>query len=527
MKRRSALAAAFLAISALAISPANAQPKGSRDVLRIVPMSNLTILDPIWTTAYVTQSHGYMIYDTLFGTDSKGAIKPQMVDKWTASADQKVWTFTLRDGLEFHDGKPVTSEDVIASLTRWSSRDTMGGVMAKFLDAYEVIDEKTFRIKFKESFGLTLEALGKQAAPAFIMPKRIASTPGTEQIKEHIGSGPYAFVPEEFKPGSKVVYRKNVKYKPRAEPPSGTAGGKNVYVNRAEWIIIRDPQTQLNALLANEVDVVSAPASEQYPSIRVTPRVNLVDPQPEGYQYSLRFNFLYPPFDNVMVRRAAMLALGQEQVLRTQVAAAGMYRYCRSIFPCGTLYESDRTGSFTGVANPEAARKLLDQAGYKGEPVVLMRPTDLPTLSKAPLVVKQQLEQAGFKVDMQSMDWQTLVARRAKKEPPADGGWNAFITAAGASDNANPITMVMMNATGPKGWFGWMDDPELEKIKTDFVKARSDGERRRMAELAQLRAIDQVTHVNLGQFNAPSAVRDNVTGIVPAGALVYWNIRKN
>lgn len=527
MDRRSTLAATALALSALWMPAAHAQQKVNTNVLRVVPQSNLTVLDPIWTTAYVTLSHGYMIYDTLFGTDEKGAVKPQMVDKWTASPDQKVWTFTLRDGLEFHDGKPVTSEDVIASLTRWSSRDTMGGVMAKFLDSYEVVDATTFRIKFREPFGMTLEALGKQVAPAFIMPKRVALTPGTEQIKENIGSGPYAFVAEEFKPGAKIVYRKNTKYKPRADAPSGTAGGKNVYVDRVEWVVIRDPQTQLNALIANEVDMITAPASEQYPTIRTTPRLQLVDMLPGGYQYSLRFNFLYPPFDNVLVRRAAMLALGQEQVLRTQVAAAGMYRYCKSIFPCGTTYESDRTGIFRGVANPEAARKLLEQAGYKGEPVVLLRPTDLAILSKAPLVAKQQLEQAGFTVDLQSVDWQTLVARRAKKDPPSDGGWNAFITAAGAADNANPITMTVMNAAGPKGWFGWHDDPELEKLKVEFVKARNDGERRKAAEAAQLRAVDQVTHVNLGQFNVPSAVRENVKGIIPAGASVYWNIRKN
>lgn len=527
MQRRSIAMAAFLALSVATFPQAHAQSKSDANVLRVVPMSNLTVLDPIWTTAYVTQSHGYMIYDTLFGTDAKGVIKPQMVDKWSASPDQKTWTFTLRDGLEFHDGKPVTSEDVIASLTRWSSRDTMGGMMARFLDAYEVVDAKTFRIKFKETFGLTLEALGKQVSPCFIMPKRIAAIPGTEQIKEHIGSGPHIFVADEFKPGSKVVYRKNPKYQPRSEPPSGTSGGKNVYVDRVEWMVIRDPQTQLSALLANEVDMVTSPASEQYSTIRTTPPINLVDMQPEGYQYSLRLNFLHPPFDNVLIRRAAMLAIGQEQVLRTQVASLGMYRYCKSLFPCGTTYESDRTGPFRGIANPDAARKLLEQAGYKGEPVVLLRPTDLPTLSKAPLVVKQQLEQAGFVVDMQSIDWQTLVARRARKDPPSQGGWNAFVTAAVAADNANPITMVMMNANGARGWFGWQDDPELEKIKLEFVKARSDAERRKAAEQAQLRAIDQVTHVNLGQFNAPSAVRDNVKGFVPAGTTVYWNIRKN
>lgn len=528
MKRRSVFAKALaICVSAvLGASIAQAQP-APRNVLRVVPQSNLAVLDPIWTTAYNTRNHGYMIYDTLFGTDDKGLIKPQMVDKWTASPDQKLWSFTLRDGLEFHDGKPVTSEDVVASLKRWASRDSMGASLSRFVEGYEVVDAKTFRLRFKESFGLVLESLGKPSSNVpFIMPARIAATPGTEQIKEHVGSGPYVFVPEEYKSGAKVVYLKNTKYKPRAEPASGTAGGKQVYVDRVEWIIIRDPQTQLSALMAGEVDIIEQPVAEQYPTIRTTPKVGLVDAQPAGFQYTMRMNFLHAPFDNVLVRRAAMLAVGQEQVLRTQVAAAGMYRYCKSMYPCGTYFESDRTGAFKAVPNPQAARKLLEEAGYKGQPIVLMRPTDFAALSKAPLVVKQQLEQAGFVVDMQSMDWQTLVTRRAKRDLPAQGGWNVFITFNGASDNLNPVAMAMMNATGDKGWFGWQDDPELEKLRTEFAKARGDVEKKKLADAAQLRAIDQVTHVNLGQFNAPAAVRDTVTGIVPAGAQVYWNIRK-
>lgn len=515
-----------LVVVGTSMAPAHGQTAASK-VLRIVPQSNLTVLDPIWTSAYVTRNHGYMIYDTLFGTDDAGQPKPQMVEKWTASPDAKTWTFTLRDGLEFHDGKPVTSQDVIASLTRWSSRDSMGGVMARLLDGYDAVDSKTFRIRMKEPFGLMLDALAKPSSNVpFIMPARIAATPGTEQIKEHIGSGLYIFAPDEFKPGAKVVYLKNAKYRPRSEPASGTAGGKRVYVDRVEWVIMRDPQTQLSALMAGEVDLIEQPVADQYTSIRTTPKVNLVDAQPAGFQYTLRLNFLHPPFDNVLVRRAALMALGQEQVLRTQVGSPGMYRYCKSLYPCGTPLESDRTGAFRAIANPQAAQKLLQEAGYKGEPILLMRPTDFAALSKAPLVVKQQLEQAGFTVDMQSMDWQTLVTRRAKKELPKDGGWNAFITFNAASDNLNPVTMLMMNATGAKGWFGWQDDPELEKIKVDFVKARTDAEKKKLAEAAQMRALDQVTHVNLGQFNAPAAVRDNVTGIVPAGAQVYWNIRK-
>lgn len=530
MKRRCALSTA-LAAGGLAAAglPLAARAQGAAsNVLRIVPQANLVLLDPVQTTAYNTRNHGYMIYDTLFGTDATGQVQPQMVDKWSVTADQKSWTLRLRDALEFHDGTPVTSADVIASLTRWSGRDAMGGALARFLDAYEALDARTVRIRLNAPFGSLLEALGKPSSNVpFIMPARIAATPDTGQIKEHIGSGPYIFVPGEFRPGTRVVYIRNPKYRARAEPPSGTAGGKNVYVDRVEWVIIRDPQTQLSALLAGEVDIIEQPQAEQYPSIRAAPGVSLVDAQPDGFQYVLRMNFLHAPFDDVRVRRAAMLALGQEQILRTQVGTPGMYRFCKSLFPCGTPLESQSSGIFRAVADPQAARKLLQQAGYQGEPVLLMRPTDLASLSKAPLVAKQQLEQGGFVVNLQSMDWPTLLARRNNKAPPGQGGWNAFITFIAAADLLNPLTMATMNATGAKGWFGWQDDPELEKIKLDFAKAGTQAEKKRLAAVAQLRAIDQVSHVNLGQFSAPAAVRNTVSGIVPGGAQVYWNIRKS
>ena len=524
MKRRSIFALA--ALSAALMSPLAVQAQAK--TLRIVPHSNITILDPIWSTAFVTRNHGYMIYDTLFGTDASGKVKPQMVDKWSLSKDNKVWTFTLRDGLEFHDGKPVTSEDVVASIKRWASRDSFGAVMAKSVDSYESPDAKTFIIKLKQPFGEMLEALGKPSSNVpFIMPKRVADTPGSEQIKENIGSGPYKFVAAEYKPGERLVYVKNEKYKARAETPNGTTGGKNVYLDRVEWVIIRDPQTQYNALVAGEVDLVEQPTFEQYASLKAEKDIKLEDAQPDGLQYIFRFNHLHAPFNDVRIRQAAMVAMGQEAFLKTQVGAPGMFKYCRSMFPCGTPYASDNTGIYTGMANPQKAAQMLKDAKYDGTPVLLMRPTDLAAIAKLPLVAKQQLEAAGFKVDMQQMDWATLVARRAKKDAPDKGGWNAFMTAWTAGDIQNPLTMAMMNAAGDKGWFGWQDDKVIEDLKVKFAQAGTDAEKKKLAEQLQLRAFETASHVNLGQYNNPAAMRTNISGLVPAGAQVYWNIKKN
>ena len=517
-------ASALALLAALCAPAAMAQGK----TLKVVPHANITILDPIWTTAFVTRNHGYMIYDTLFGTDIDGKVKPQMVDKWTVSKDNLLWTFTLREGLEFHDGKAVTGEDVVASLKRWASRDAFGGVLLKSVDAWDTPNAKTFTIKLKTPFGVMLEALGKPSSNVpFIMPARIAATPGSEQIKEHIGSGPFKFNPADFKAGERVLYTKNDKYKPRSEPANGTTGGKVVNVDRVEWVIIRDPQTQYNALIAGEVDIIEQPAFEQYASLKTQKDIQIFDLSPAGGQYIFRFNHLHAPFNNVKIRQAAMVAMGQEAFLKTQVGTPGMYKFCKSMYPCGTPFASDNTGIYTGTADPKKAAQMLKDAGYDGTPVVLMRPTDLAAIAKLPLVAKQQLEAAGFKVDMQQMDWATLLARRAKKDAPKDGGWNAFMTAWTAGDILNPLTMAMMNTAGDKGWFGWQDDKQIDELKGKFAAAATDAEKKKIAEQIQLRAMETATHVHLGQYINPAAVRKNISGMVPSGAQVYWNMKKD
>lgn len=517
---RTALRGAILATSMAIAFAANAD---DARILRVVPNGEPTVLDPVFSNAYVTRDASYLVYDTLFGTDAKGEILPQMVDNWSTSKDQLTWTFALRDGLEFHDGVPVTSADVVASLKRWSSRDAFGGILAKSIDRYETPDAKTFVIKLKQPFGILLQALGKPSSTVpFIMPKRLADVPGTEQVKEVIGSGPYKFAANEYRPGEKLVYIKNLKYKPRNEAASGTTGAKIVNFDRLELVVIRDAQTQLNALIRGEVDVVTAPAAEQYATLRTQTGIQLVDLTPAGSQLFLRFNHVSKPFDDVKVRRAAMVALGQEEMLKTQVGVPGAMRYCASVWPCGTPLASDKTGFFDGKANPAKAAGMLKEAGYDGTPVVLLRPTDVPGITKLPLVAKQQLEAAGFKVDLQQMDWGSLLARRTKKN-----AWSAYMSWWAAVDVSNPLVAATANATGEKGWAGWQDDQPIEQMKLQFVQATSLAEQKRIAEKIQLRMIETASYVPLGQFALPAAASKNLSGFVPSDAQVFWGIKKN
>jgi peptide/nickel transport system substrate-binding protein len=516
--------AAALALGLL-FSSAHAQDK----VLRVVPHSNLNILDPIWTTQYMARNHGYMVYDTLFGTDEKNRIQPQMVDKWTVSPDKRLWTFTLRDKLAFHDGKPVTGEDVIASLARWGQRDAMGQKLMTFVDRMDSPAPNSFRIFLREACGFVLEALGKPSSNVpFIMPKRVADTPADKQIEDATGSGPYVFVKEEFKPGDRAVYVRNKNYVPRKEAPSGTAGGKRVYVDRVEWnLALRDAQAQVNALSKGEVDIIEQPAFESYPALEADKNIQVVNSNPLGFQYMGRFNHLYPPFNNPKVRQAALAAFAQEPFLRAQVGIKKFYRSCASMFTCGTPYGSAKGSEVQSKSSMRKAQELLKASGYDGTPVVLMKPTDLASIQKLPDVAAQLLRQAGFKVDLQAMDWNTVVTRRAKKDPPSQGGWNMFLTAWVAPDIWNPLTNPAVGAQGEKSWFGWPTDAQIEKLRDDFARETDEAKKKSLAEAIQARAFEIGTHAPLGEYVNPLAARRNISGFVTGPGNLYWNIKKN
>jgi peptide/nickel transport system substrate-binding protein len=523
---RLAAAAALSVLTLSAAAPALAQGT----VLRVVPHSNLAVLDPIWTTAYMSRNHGYMIYDTLFGTDETGKVKPQMVDSFTVSGDNRLYTFKLRKGLEFHDGKPVTGEDVIASLQRWGKRDAMGSALMQFVQRMDTPTPDTFRIFLGEACGFVIEALGKPGSSVpFIMPKKQAETDAFKQIEEHIGSGPYVFKRDEFKPGDKAVYTKFAKYVPRSEPPSGTTGGKNVYVDRVEWnLALRDVQAQVNALQKGEVDVIEALGFDHYETVKADTTLQIPKYATFGLQYMARFNHLHKPFDNPKVRQAAIAAMQQEPFLRASVGVKELYKTCPSMFICGTPFGSTAGSDIQAKSNMKKAQELLKASGYDGTPVVIMKPTDLASIQKLPDVAAQLLRQAGFKVDLQAMDWQTLVGRRAKKDAPDKGGWHMFLTAWQTFDVWNPISNPTMDTRGEKStWFGWATDDKLVELRNQFMRATDESAKKKLADQIHARAFEVGTHVPLGEYMQPMAARKNISGFFVTNGNIYWNLKKN
>jgi peptide/nickel transport system substrate-binding protein len=517
---RSVMTALVLALAAM---PASAK------TITAVMHSDLRVIDPGFTTAYITRDHGYMVYDTLLAEDANFKIQPQMAD-WKVSDDRLTYTFTLRDGLKWHDGSPVTAEDCVASLKRWGRNDGMGQKLMDFTASLEATDPKTITLKLREPYGLVLESIGKPSSLVpFMMPKRMAETPPGQQIKEQIGSGPFKFVAAEFQPGVKAVYVKNTDYVPRKEPPSWTSGAKVVKVDRVEWITMPDAQTAVNALQSGDIDFMENPPWDLLPVLGANRELKIETLNKLGFQTLGRMNFLYPPFDNPKVRRAAFLAMNQKDVLDALVGNADYYRICGAIFVCGTPLASD-TGAETLVRGDgmAAAKKLLAESGYDGTPVVLMAPGDVVTLKAQPIVAAQLLRDAGFKVDVQATDWQTVVTRRASQKPPKEGGWNMFFTNWVGADVVNPVVNVSISGKGKNGgWFGWPDDPKMEAMRDAFARASSPEEQKKLADQIQKENYDQAIYIPLGQFLTPSAWRTSLTGVLDGPATpIFWNIEK-
>ena len=524
LTRRALLYAAALAIplGALALP----SPAAAEKVLRVIPHADLKNIDPIWTTAYISRNHGYMVFDTLFAMDEDWNPQPQMVDTWTVSDDKLTWTFVLRDGLKWHDGGPVTAEDCVASLKRWGKRDGMGQQLMEVVSSLTAKDDKTIVMRLSEPYGLVLESIGKISSNVpFMMPKRLAETDPFEQIPESIGSGPFKFSTDEWVPGSKVVYIKNEDYVPRSEPPSGAAGGKVAKVDRVEWIYIPDPTTAMNALINGEVDYFEQPSPDLAPVLAQASGVIVEVNDPLGNQGMLRMNHLHPPFDKKEIRQAVLKSIDQEIYMQAAIGVPEFFKVCHTYYACGGPLDTDAGTELISSPSLEEAAKMLKAAGYDGTPVVIMQPTDIPVLSAFSLVTAQRLRDIGMEVDVQAMDWSTLTSRRAQKDPVDKGGWNIFHTWWIGGDILNPILATGLSGGGTeRGWFGWPDDKMIEDMRKEFARETDPGMQRALADKIQVRGIDIGTHGNVGTFFVPVAYRDNVRGLIKSPVQFFWNM---
>src|SRR4051812_14518274 len=497
--RRTTLAGGA-ALAAASIIP----PRGARaaKALIVVLESEVTILDPHFITATITRTFGLHVFDMLFAMNEKDEIKPQMVESWQVSADRLTWSFALREGLKFHDGSPVTAADCIASLKRWSVRDPLGKMLMAATGALEAKDARTFEFVLKEPFPMMLEVLGKPNAPLpVIMPARIAATSADQRIPEPIGSGPFRFVKDQWRPGNTMLLERNPDYVPRREPPDFLAGGKKVKIDQLILRVMPDQSTGANALMAGEIDYMQYLPFDMLPILKKEKSVKLMGLGGiHQFQGNFRLNHASAPFDNPAVRKVIWKLVDQDATL-TAIGVPEQYRAksCPSFWMCGTPLSTD-AGANGVKYDLSAAKADLKASGYKGEPVVILEVAGSISQTASRLLV-QNMRDAGFTVDQQPRDWPTVLARRAKKE-----GWSMFPVYSNGTDMYSPLTHFYVAATC-NDFPGWSCDNRIPALLKSFAQATALDERRRIAAEVQAVAYELTPSVMWGQFTIPAGYR--------------------
>ena len=522
MKRR-----AFLAATAALAAP-NLAHAANTKTLRFTPEADLAVLDPVWTTASQSAQHAYLVYDMLLGQDADFRPQPQMLEGFKTEADGTRWTMKLRDGLRFHDGSKVLARDCAASVRRWAHRDTFGQAMLAAMDDITASDDRTIVLRMKTAFPV-LDALSKSTGnPCVIMPEHLANTDPFKQVTDPIGSGPFKYKADERVPGARVVYEKNQTYTPRSDGlVSGTAGPKVAHFERIEWAILPDAATAAAALQRGEIDWLLTPNADLVPTLRANKDLVVRVNSPLGSIACMRFNWQQPPFDRAAIRRAFLPAIVQADYMTAMNGDDRRFWRDNVGYFCPGMPMANDAGmaALSGPRSIDAAKKALEQAGYKGERVVLLSPGDVPYAKILADVTADLYRRMGVNLDYQAMDWGTLVQRRAKMDGLDQGGWSVFHTNWTGADQGTPATHVFLRGSGKSAAPGWPDMPKMEEMRNNWLRATDPETQKRIAREMQMLAFEEVPYIPVGQMISATAHRADVIDMV-AGQVVFWNMRR-
>jgi len=519
-------AAALTAVGGIA-APAVSQGVDA-GTLRLVPHADLANFDPIWTPAYIARNAGVLVWDMLYGVDAKLKPQRQMVEAEEVSADGLTWSFRLRPGLTFHDGEQVTARDVVASINRWAAREPMGQMIKARENELTIVDDRNFRWSLKTPFPKMLLALGKVGTPCcFIMPERIAATDPFKLISEYVGSGPMRFLKDEWHPGAHAAFAKFPGYVPRDEPASWLAGGKRIVAERIEWKVLPDPTTAALALQSGEVDWWELVTPDLVPALRKNRDITVNISDPLGWFGFLLLNHAFPPFSDVRARRAILMAIDQADYMRAFVGDdEAMRKPAPGYFTPGTpLYSEEGGEILKGPRDLDAARRLLRESGYAGEPIVCMAAQDLPHHKVWGDVTLDVLRRLGVTVDYVAVDWGTVVARRAQRKEPRSGGWHIYHTSVAGADCVYP-TNQFLRATGKIAVNGWAESAAVEaEIGTWFDAGTREAEQDSARRINKA-ALEYVVYAPLGFYFRYFAWRRNLTGVAQAPMPFFWDVTK-
>ncbi len=516
-----------LGLSLSPMAPLALAQDGQR-VLRVVPSADLAELDPTRGPNLVARIYQQMVFDTLFAFDHELQPRPMMVESHSVNDDGLTYRFTLRPDLRFHDGSPVTTADVVASIGRWMNGTSIGGQLNARLANMQVVDARTFTLTLNQRFGLVEFMLAGPGAPiAAIMREADARRPDGVPLTRQIGSGPFRFLADERREGNRAVFARNPDYVPRSEPTDGLAGARQVKVDRVEWIVMPDATTAANALATGEVDFLEAVGPDLAGFLRRrNMTVRRITALPT-YAF-VRPNFQVPPFNDIRARQALALIVDQEEMMPAVAGSDGRWSACFSFSVCGSIYGTEAGAEPYRNADLARARQLLQEAGYRGEPMILLGTTQLAPINAMTQVLARRLQDAGVTVDVQMTDFPTMLQRmHAQDRPIGQGGYHLFTYYAVGTSWFHPLMNLSLDLScGTRNWAGYPCDQQGESLRQAFFAAPTNEARRVAFEAFQRRAWEYIPYVPAGQFDVFSAHRPSVSGILDAPFIAYWNIEK-
>jgi peptide/nickel transport system substrate-binding protein len=478
--------------------------------LRVATLGEPPSLDAHWTTATITQVITYHYLEGLYTQGKDYAPIPMLAEGHTVSDDGLVYTFKLRQGVLFHHGKEMTTEDAVPSIIRWGKMSTYGKGLFKQVESVKAIDRYTFQLHLQEKSAIVLPSLSSANNFSAIYPKEVLDEAGEGQVKTFTGTGPFKI--EERKPDRYIKMVRFEPYKSRPEPPNGWGGGKTAWVDTLMFIPTPDVSVRVASVESGEADFTFDATPDAYDRLRNNPDIKVQIAKPYYWLVSI-LNKKKGLFTNEKLRQAFLAALDMEPIMRATVGRPEFYRHDSSLSFREEQWWTDVGREMYDQKDQEKARRLLKEAGYQGEPLRYMTTQEYDWMYKFALVTKQQLEDVGFKVDLQVVDWATLVQRRNNPDL-----YDAFTT--GIGQFADPTLHVVVSCD----WPGWNCDPDFQKL-LDMMAIETQFEKRYTLwqEVHKL-FWERVPVIRYGDIFALNVMRKNVNGPFDMIRPYFWNV---
>ncbi len=493
----------------LPLVPTSAQQPRRGGALRIAHIGEPPTLDQHWTTAAITGHIMYNVNEGLFALTSRFEPKPMLVDKWAISNDRLTYTFTLRKGVKFHSGKELSSEDVKSSLERWGRIAANGRALFATVASLTAPDPLTVVLKLREPNGLVLMYLGNAGQSAVIFPKEVVDEAGTGQLKRFISTGPYRFV--EHQPDRHIRLDRFEGYSARTEEPDGAAGRKHAYFDSIFVIPVPDPAVRIAGVKRGEYLFAETVPPDEYDRLRADADLVPYTSQTATWLTAV-FNHRSPLMGNKKIRQAFQAALDQEAVMRASYGNPRFWRLDPGLMPKEHYLWTDAGKEYVNQKNPTKARQLLAESGYKGEPIRWVTTMEYVAYGTTAQLVKPLLERAGFAVDLQVVDWATVVSRRSRPEL-----YDVFSTAFGFVPD--PVFMLALNPA----WPGWFDNRDLNAMMTLLRRHADPKVRLEIWSRMQKLWYEEAGSIKFGDYFLLHLHRKELKGYVNVPTHIWWN----